>query len=251
MRKGWLKSRFRYFFFLLLLIFSLWWYGYSRPSPKPGMGSINGVRLEIPAAYMFFPVEYEGDEIWERPPRRHAPGPDVPIRSFSLLIHFPDFSPLNSENRDSWNGRRGDAAKANEWIVVGVKPIRDLGTDEHAWFDRFIAGRMDAQISWRSKHDWYFERQPDLVHGLINEKKIGPDYTKISVDNSEIFYDQDRSKSFIDCGSGAGGIKFCTQAFVVEEFKILVDASYAKNNLKDWRQIQSEVTRIVLSLNRR
>ncbi|WP_153099062.1 hypothetical protein [Paraburkholderia hayleyella] len=53
---------------------------------QPGIGSINGIQVVIPAEYKFFPVQYKGDEIWINPPVRHAPGADVPIESFGLLL---------------------------------------------------------------------------------------------------------------------------------------------------------------------
>jgi hypothetical protein len=231
----------------LFLTLSVCSQGKKPNSSRPGIGSINGTRFVIPAEYKFFPVEYEGDDIWAQPPKRHAPGPDVPIRGISLLLHYPDIVPLNKENRSSWDGRKGAAAKDNEWIVAGIEPTREIGKNSALWFSRFIDGRMDAQISWRSKRDWYFEKQPDLVFGLVNEKKIGPDYSKISVDNVEVFYDEDRSKTYIKCGAGAGGTKFCNQEFFIEKYGLLVDAFYAKENLRSWNMVQIELTRLILS----
>ena len=212
------------------------------------MGTIHGVRMVIPAEYKFFGVEYEGDDIWSSPPRRHTPGPDVPIRSFGILLHLPDFAPLNDANRDSWAGRKGHDAKVNEWTQVDVKPIDGVWKDTARWFSEFfITRRMEGKVEWRRNHDWYFEKQPKSVYGLVNEKLIGPDYSEISVWNEEIFYDPLRSTTYIVCGAGAGGTKFCHQTFIIPELGVLIDANYAKNNLKNWRDIQENVRRIVIS----
>ncbi|CAB3752663.1 hypothetical protein [Paraburkholderia solisilvae] len=232
------------FSFLMLSVFSQ---GKKPNSSRSGIGSIHGTRFVIPSEYQFFPVEYEGDEIWGRPPKRHIPGPDIPIRAFSILLQYPDFSPVNRENRRSWSGRKGSFTRENEWIDVQVEPVKELGSDVPAWFKRFIANRMDAEISWRPKHDWYFERQFELVYGLVKEKKVGPDYSKISVSNVEVFYDKERSGTYISCGAGAGGMKFCEQEFIIPELGVIASVHYAKNDLENWKIIQDEVTRIVLS----
>ncbi|SIO54679.1 hypothetical protein SAMN05444172_3148 [Burkholderia sp. GAS332] len=216
---------------------------------QPGIGSIHGVRIMIPAEYKFFPVEYQGDEIWANPPRRHAPGPDVPISSFSLLLHFPDFRPLKSENRASWVGLNGREAKYNEWIVIGAERITGIGRDSSKWFSGFIGRRMDAEIDWRRKKGWHFERQAELVNDLVYEKKIGPDYSKISGDNVDIFYDANRSTTYIVCGAGAGGAKSCDQWFVIENLGLLVRAYYARKNLDKWMEIQRHVVELIDSFS--
>jgi hypothetical protein len=247
----WLKYKIEYIpIFLLSFVLSLCWHAGKQPPSQPGIGSIHGMRLEIPAEYVFFPVEYDGDEIWTQPQKRHEPGPDVPIRSFSLLLHYPNFAPLSDQNRDSWNGRKGPNARANEWIDVGVRPIDGIGNDAPLWFSKFIKDRMDTQVSGRPENDWYFKRQPGLVYGLVSEKKIGPDYSKISMENADIFYDEDRSRTYIKCGAGAGGEKFCKQEFIINKLDVLVTAHYSRDNIKDWRVIQNQVSAIVLSFVR-
>jgi hypothetical protein len=215
---------------------------------QPGIGSIHGVRIMIPAEYKFFPVEYQGDEIWANPPRRHAPGPDVPISSFSLLLHLPDFGPLNSSNRASWAGLNGREAKRNEWIVTGGEPIDGIGRDSSQWFSGFIGRMMGAESDWRRKQGWHFERQPGLVNGLVYEKKIGPDYSKISTDNIDIFYDANRSTTYIVCGAGVtapGGAHSCTQWFLIEKLGLLASAYYTRANLDRWMEIQRNVVELV------
>jgi hypothetical protein len=155
--------------------------------------------------------------------------------------------PLSHQNRESWYGRKGKNARANEWIIVGVEPITNIDTDTRAWFSRFIHNSMDAQLSGRFRRSWYFERQTNPVYGLINEKKIGPDYSTISSDNEEVFYDRDRSKVYIKCSVNPNIIKTCEQEFIIPKLEILAKIHYGKDNLKDWNLIQDEITRIVLS----
>ncbi|WP_429295216.1 hypothetical protein [Paraburkholderia atlantica] len=235
-----------------LVAFSLGTAGCSRVEPAkppmPGMGTIHGVRMVIPAEYKFFGVEYEGDDIWARPPKRHAPGPDVPIRSFSIMLHLPDFAPLNDSNRDSWIGRKGHDAKRNEWTQVGIHPIEGVWKDTGRWFsDFYITGHMEGKIEQQFERDSHFNKEPTLVHGLVNEKIVGPDYSIVSIRHVEIFYDPNRSTTFIVCGTGAGGPNYCHQTFLVPELGVLVDAVYAKSNLKYWGDIQKNLTRIVIS----
>jgi hypothetical protein len=244
------------FFLLLLATFSLTvtlaYYSTEKARNQPGIGAIHGVRIRIPAEYKFFPVEYEGDEIWARPPRRHAPGPDVPISSFSLLLHLPDFGPLTSANRASWAGLNGRDARRNEWIVTGGEPIEGVERDSSRWFSGFIGRRMDGQIDWRRKQGWHFERQPELVNGLVYEKKIGPDYSKISTDNVDIFYDVDRSTTYIVCGAGTiapGGANTCKQWFLIGKLGLLASASYTRANLDKWMEIQRNVIGLVESFS--
>lgn len=214
----------------------------------PGIGRLGGVRISIPAEYQFFPVEYMGDDIWARPPKHHARGEDVPIRSFSILLHLPDFAPRTGANEDSWSGKYGETAKDNDWIQVGVEPTVGIGDDPAQWFSWFIRQRMDAQVEWiAGKANWYFQKEAGLVFGLVNEKKVGPDYSKISVDNKEVLYDKNRTTTYIVCGAGAGGAKFCKQEFLIFEIGALASVHYAKENLKSWTTIQKNVRRIVLS----
>jgi hypothetical protein len=247
-----MKKLLLYFCFVLLLLSAGCSKSEPAKPPAPGIGRLQGVRMEIPDEYQFFSVEYEVDEIWTNPPKRHAPGPDVPIRSFSLLLHLPDFAPQNKENEASWLGWKGQDARNNEWIQVGVTPLDGIGKDPARWFSGYIDRLMDGQVEWTwGKANWYFEREGKLVHGLVNEKKIGPDYSKISTsDNTETFYDPQRATTYIVCGTGAGGTKFCRHRFVIPDINALVTASYAKNNLASWRDIQDNVCRIVLSFRK-
>jgi hypothetical protein len=240
-------------FLLLLAAFvltvTLAYYSKDKARNQLGIGAVHGVRIRIPAEYKFFPVEYEGDEIWARPPRRHAPGPDVPISSFSLLLHLPDFGPLTSLNRASWAGLKGLDAKYNEWIVVGAEPKDGIGQDSSRWFSGFIGRRMDAEVDWRRKQGWHFERQPGLVNGLVYEKKIGPDYSKISGDNVDIFYDVNRATTYIVCSTGAGGAKSCDQWFVIEKLGLVARAYYARDNLDKWLEIQRNTVKLIDSFS--
>jgi hypothetical protein len=210
---------------------------------QPGIGSINGIRIVIPAEYKLFPVEYEGDEIWENPPQRHRPGPDVPIRSFSILLHFPDYAPLNSENRISWVGRSSE--NDNSWIDVGVDPLEKSPDSSPDWFSGYIERMMKSEINGSHEPVWFFERSSALSHGLIHERKMGPDYTKMSIDNVDVFYDVNRSETYVVCGAGAGGPKFCHQRFVMPELGGLVDVHYARENLPKWKEIQDNVKRLI------
>lgn len=243
-------------FLLLLTAFvltvTLAYYSKDKARNQPGIGAIHGVRIKIPAEYKFFPIEYEGDEIWARPPKRHAPGPDVPISSFSLLLHLPDFGPLNSTNRASWAGLKGREAKRNEWVVAGGEPIEGAGRDSSRWFSGFIGRMMGPESDWRRKQGWHFERQPELVNGLVYEKKIGPDYSKISTDNVDIFYDVNRSTTYIVCGAGAtapGGAHTCKQWFLIGKLGLLVSASYTRANLDKWMEIQRSVIGLIDSFS--
>jgi hypothetical protein len=238
--------------FLICLFASACSRGDGGSQPAPGIGSIYGTRIVIPAQYKFFPVEYEGDDIWARPPTRHVPGPDVPIRSFSLLLHLPDFAPLNRENRASWLGLKGEDARSNEWINAGIQPLRNIDkAHPDRWFsDFFITRQMQGELGWRVQQGWYFHRQSDTIYGLVNEKKIGPDYSKISGENTEVFYDPDRATTYIVCGTGAGFTKFCDQHFTIPELSVLVDVFYAKQNLASWKTIQDNVRHLVLSFRK-
>jgi hypothetical protein len=222
--------------------------GNGRQPDPPGMGAIHGVRMVIPAEYKFFGVEYEGDDIWAHPPKRHSPGPDVPIRSFSILLHLPDYAPLNEANDASWAGLKGHDAKVNEWTQIDIKPIDGVWKDTAKWFSDFlIARQMEGKLEQQVEHDSYFKRESMLTHGLVNEKIVGPDYSKISIRHVEVFYDPHRSSTYIVCGTGAGGTKFCNQTFLIPELGVLVNANYAKSNLINWEDIQKNVCRIILS----
>jgi hypothetical protein len=219
---------------------------------QPGIGALHGSRISIPPEYQFFPVEYVGDDIWARPPKRHDPGPEVPIRSFSILLHLPDFAPRNQSNEASWIGANRGDAHTKEWINVDVQPLDNIDTkNSHRWFSEFfITRQMDGQISWtRGQENWYFVRQENQVFGLINEKKVGPDYSIPHPDNTETFYDPARGKVYIVCGTGAGFKKYCHQYFIIPELSAVIDVFYEKNNLSSWETIQKKVNSLVLSFH--
>ncbi|WP_174769683.1 calcium-binding protein [Paraburkholderia bonniea] len=218
----------------------IFWAGCLREGNKkpaePGIGSMNGVRLVIPADYQFFMIQYEGDRIWANPPVRHPPGPDVPIVEFTLLLHYPDFSPLNRSNQASWLGIKGSKAKNDEWIVVGVEPDVQTEKDPSVWFPKMIGRFLDGENT---------EVQPELFFGLVSEKGKKIIDSEERSGEKEYFYDPGKTIAYIECNKYA--VASCKHWFAISEIKAIVKIRYSKNNLKDWRKIQEKITGMIAS----
>ncbi|WP_153099397.1 hypothetical protein [Paraburkholderia hayleyella] len=209
---------------------------------QPGIGSINGIQVIIPAEYKFFPVQYKGDEIWSNPPVRHAPGPDVPIESFSLLLHYPDFAPLNRSNQASWLGRSGEKTQRLEWITVGINPWQNSKNQTPAaWFKKYI----DLSINIEETRF-----QPGLFFGLQHEKSFKPVNPNSKLGRKEIFYDHDKKSTYIECGDGSNPPEICDHTFIVPEIEAIVDVRYAKENLEHWENIQQKISELIVSFRR-
>ncbi|MGF6734341.1 hypothetical protein OKW50_006513 [Paraburkholderia youngii] len=131
---------------------------------------------------------------------------------------------------------------------MDIHPIEGVWKDTQRWFsDFYITRQMEGKIEQQFESDSHFKKEPMLVHGLVNEKIVGPDYSMVSIRHVEFFYDPNRSATSIVCGTGAGGPNYCHQTFLIPELGVLVDARYAKSNLKFWESIQKNIRRIVIS----
>ncbi|CAB3799661.1 hypothetical protein [Paraburkholderia fynbosensis] len=222
---------------------------------SPTFGKLNGMPMAVPVKYQFFPIEYEGDDIWNaewlRKNRNRVPTPDMKIRTFSLLLHLPDYAPFNSENGDSWHHQKNRYGFNQDWITVGIMWNNNRGKiHEKGWFKHYIDDVRESNVKFSSAASHYEIAQN--IYGLHHEVMVG------ASSNDRQFSWQSMHKDFYaDIQDQSAKIECeqmvvppyvpttCEQTFIIPELDSFVDIKYNPQHLKDWRQIQKQVTSMV------
>lgn len=95
---------------------------YVRPTP-PKLGAVHGVPLAIPANYLFFPVEYEGEDSWAPKKTKPVRTPESEISSFSVYVHWPTLLPREDSNEASYkNSFKTLGLRPHDWLMISIEP---------------------------------------------------------------------------------------------------------------------------------
>lgn len=95
---------------------------YAQITP-PKLDAVHGVRLAIPANYLFFPVEYEGEDSWAPKKTRPVRTPESEISSFSVYVQWPTLLPRQDSNEESYQDRfKTRGLRPHEWLMISVEP---------------------------------------------------------------------------------------------------------------------------------
>ena len=222
----------------------------------PTLGNLNGVKMAIPLKYQFFPIEYEGDEIWnsewQKKNRDRTPTPDMKIRVFSLLLHLPDYSIFNKENAKNWHHQSSQIGLNQDWITVNVawqENIINLGHKD--WLKGFIV-RGKHIYSTRPSTDWHYEVAEENVYGLRHETLVGSTPTFFDFDmqssHKELYYDEQGWSSEIECQRmivEPFSESTCTQTYILPDLNSIISIEYNPQHLKNWREIKERTTSII------
>lgn len=225
---------------------------YSENVP-PRIGNINGTKLSIPAQYLFFPVEYVGESVWE--PRKDKPQRtfDSGIGNFAIYVQWPTLAPRNPKNEQSFQAsvRSG---MAHDWIRVGVvaqpKSRFPNGYANHVKYD------LENKIKNHNPpgNPRYEMKGLDPKLGLNWAIPVGTGTDKATMWNMVMYWNGDPEKSvttYIACDNGSfpnpNVVAECRQEFLLPELKVDIAASYKINLLPHWRAIEDEVRKLILS----
>lgn len=222
----------------------------------PTLGKLNGVEMSIPSKYQFFPVVYEGDDIWNpqwiEQNLNRVPTKGMKIQSFSLLLHLPDFSPINPDNSSSWRHKINHDGFNENWITVEVNWNRFNNiVDQPDWLKGVVERSKAAGYTF-ALYTWRYELADENVYGLRHESLAkssvnDPEFHRWSA-HQELYYDAKNWRAKIDCERMSVepfSVFTCEQTYVLPELNSIVKIYYNPKNLKDWRKIQTEVTAII------
>ena len=100
-----------------------------------------------------------------------------------------------------------------------------------------------------------FVRQEDLAFGLVQEISVQPmGPANSTVHPKRVFlYDKDTLLTFISCETMKQQVppfatfSSCYHDFIVPELKVVGEAIYSKTDLYRWREIETEIKKIVHS----
>ncbi|MBP5997239.1 MAG: hypothetical protein KA535_04745 [Azonexus sp.] len=229
------------------------------------MGAIYGARLSIPAHYLYFPVEYEGDDSWKPSKNKPERTADSEIRAFSVYVQLPDLKPRSPENEASFQ-QSFKGTGVHDWVMIGVqRSDKTPLTAEQAKFGSNGLGRVaaraltifDANNSRRDKDipaNVHFEIEPDQLLGLTVATPIGTGTNKPAIWNDQLYWvgtPGEEVNTFIKCFSKNYTTKNnpgnCTHEFYVPELNARISVIYKKSHLPQWREIEAKSRKLLLS----
>jgi hypothetical protein len=232
----------------------------------PQIGNIHGVRLSIPAHYLFFPVEYEGESVW-------APRHDKPVRTFdsqisnfAVYVQWPDFKPRLPENEKSYHASLREPG-AHDWFRLALV-ARDIKAFPRSdapglvapprvdnGLARILKGYLNHPERYGIPKDVRYEiRGTDPRLQLNVALPVGPQTERFHSWNKALYWagDKDRRVStLIECWNGAFSnprtVAECRHSFELDELKSKVTITYKANWLPLWREIEAKTRSPILS----
>jgi hypothetical protein len=215
------------------------------------VGNLGGIPVTIPQHFANY-VEYEGDPGWGEkrkgpvPKRTHASR----LNSFGFEVRLPDMAGLSS--REMWKDRNSYTIYNTPWINVG------LTSGSFYFGDGFLDRQASYLERWKidgSGLAWErYEPNGESFHGLTVYVPTGID-PKTQRPYREGLYAEDvflhrtadgRVDTYIRCSNRPHEAAPCQQSFSMESsMQAAVDINYRRGLLPQWRQIQTDVSRLI------
>lgn len=229
------------------------WFLSPRISGRPerqntnAIGSIGGVSVSIPRGYIYFPIDYAGEDIWSGKRLAEKPTLDTPISTFSLLVRLPGMSPRTPETE----AERSEAIKrANtNWIDVQVEGSRG-GKEETPWV-KAVAGRIRDGAIAEHWVGWHYEKSGSKF-GLVEEVLVGasPEMREKNwISDRNLMYDAGTWSTYIQCNTNELKHRMrqrCRQVFSLKpQINAYATAYYDSEHLKDWKIIQAKLSQLI------
>lgn len=249
-------------------------------SSAPKIGKMHGVHLSIPAHYLFFPVEYDGEESWKPAQNKPQRTPDSEIRAFSVYVQWPTLKPRQPDNEASYlesvgmgprKGSMPNGLGPHEWLMIGVsahnlKPFNTPSAENLMLMDRpdnylgrqaaWELKRFNADFIQRPKNvmpEVHYELRDESALGLKAAVPVGPGTEQRALWNDALYWVGTPGgfvTTFIKCPHGVwpeGHIGDCHHQFELKELKANISITYTSNWLSDWQRIEAEARRLILS----
>ncbi|WP_194715590.1 hypothetical protein [Noviherbaspirillum soli] len=217
------------------------------------VGNLGGIPVTIPQHFANY-VEYEGDPGWGE--KRKGPMPERThasrLNSFGFKVRLPDMAGLSS--REMWKDRNSYTIYNTPWIRVRL-------TSGNFYFgDGFLDRQASYLERWKVDGNglaWErYEPINEPFHGLTVYVPTGTD-PKTQRPYREGLHAEDvflhrtadgKVDAYIRCSNRPHEAAPCTQAFSMEPgMEAAVDVSYRRGLLPQWRQIQTDVSRLIWS----
>ncbi|MCT7317437.1 hypothetical protein N5I87_15630 [Ralstonia sp. CHL-2022] len=215
----------------------------------PAIGQLGGVPVSIPRDYAHF-LEYDGDPGFmeqrkgARPERTFASS----IRAFGFEVHYPDMRVPSSNTVEE---RRNSGIYTSMWLRVGVSSGQDYGSDGKNAPGVYVRGMKDGFKKYK------YERTGVNEYGLetyvpINVDEAARQKGRGAADFADynVYYHTDatgRVDTYIECHNDSHEAAPCKQKFnMFPEMAAHISVSYRRGLLKDWREIQSSVSKVIL-----
>lgn len=221
----------------------------NNPSPSVrAIGNVGGVSVAIPREYIFFPIVYEGEDIWSGKRLWGNPTPETPIGQISLLVKLPDMQPDSSiDGKEKAAVFRWEDKP--EWLDVRIETHYG---DENPWA-KAVAIRIKDHVSSDRYVGWKYEVSGKR-YGLTEELLVGGIESRRKdrwLQDENLMYDEDVWSTYIQCNTNELKFKMkrrCTQSFSLKpKVNAFVKVEYDASHLKDWKLIQERVSALVYS----
>ncbi len=235
-------------------------------------GNMNGVPIAIPSNYLFFPIEYLDNSIWDPNKGKgyyNEKTYNDGIQNFSVYLQWPSFSPRSRDNEASYLASRNEYGPHN-WLILSVRDdyIRSPRPPEtqdngRARILRGIIERLSTD-KMRVGNEQEFRYHPEIYYELRGKDAetelqwavpVGPGTEISRIWNRALYWEGDLKgvvSTMIICGNGAlpnpMQIQSCNQEYDLPELQAHVKVRYTRNWLPQWREIQTRTKEFVLSL---
>jgi hypothetical protein len=218
---------------------------YALSGAPPSIGNINGVDFSIPQNYLLSRVVYAGQDAWTYSSKHEAPSYKRAIDNIDILLRLSNLKPIRSQ------------ADWNDWM-------KSLNTTKpflyETWLTGTVWGRAEMYPSdgtyktiipryWESsvpfgKFDTHAPNEYGLAHYLVKKQQSGTP--------GELYFDPETWTNIITCETFKGApprvmpFSSCEDSFLIPGLHgVVVQVHFAKSQLHRWREIQSQITKIV------
>ncbi len=223
------------------------------------VGSLNGVKVRIPAEYQFFGVQYEGENAFDKTTWRKMPATmDTPITEFSILLRASNFEPRrNPQDHKDWVAEGSNFENKTDWLNIGVQHHSAANITPRTFVDKWHSSTVE-QLHTRGAGGLIYDlkTQPDSLYGLqvnIPIERPNQPQPKFKWHEDHLYLTPKESKeqAVVSCTPPEEHhpkkIWFCEQRFLLARIASTVTVRYRIDQLPRWQEIQTKVSVIVNS----
>ncbi|MEQ6352499.1 hypothetical protein [Ralstonia pseudosolanacearum] len=210
----------------------------------PAVGHLGGIPVSIPRPYAHF-LEYDGDPGFTEP--RKGPRPERTfesgIRSFGFEVHYPDMAVASAVSLDK---QKRESIYTSTWLNVSIT------SNSHYFGEHYpkgqVAGMNNNKYKYKKAQTNEYELETYVPINVDEEerKNFGG---SADISDYNIYYHKNADGSidtYIECSNMKHEAAVCEQRFnLFPEMKSSITASYRRGLLKEWREIQSSVSKVI------
>ncbi|WP_231408526.1 hypothetical protein [Ralstonia solanacearum] len=215
----------------------------------PAIGHLGGTPVSIPRPYAHF-LEYDGDPGFTEPRKGLRPERtfESGIRSFGFKVHYPDMEVASTANLDK---QKQESIYTSMWLTVGVSSNSDYPGQYYP----------EGQVLGIKNRHYRYEPIGTNEYGLetyiptnVDEESRKKGNGAADMFDYNIYYHKNSSgriDAYITCINVRHEAAICEHQFnLFPDMKASVSVNYRRSLLKDWREIQSSVSKAILGFNK-